>query len=75
MQELIEYIARSLVDNTDAVRVTVSRDRGTRIYKLTVAPDETGRVIGRDGKIANALRALVRAAAAKTGEQAILKIM
>lgn len=75
MQELIEYIARSLVDNTAAVRVTVSRDRSARIYKLTVAPDETGRVIGRDGKIANALRALVRAAAAKTGEQAILKIM
>ncbi len=75
MQDLIEYIARSLVDNTDAVRVTVSRDRAMKIYKLVVAPDETGRVIGKDGKIANALRVLIRAAAARTGEHAILKIM
>ena len=75
MQDLIEYIARSLVDNTDAVRVTVTRDRTMKIYKLAVAPDETGRVIGKDGKIANALRILMRAAAARTGEQATLKIM
>ncbi|MCS7060375.1 MAG: KH domain-containing protein [Anaerolineae bacterium] len=75
MQDLIEYVARSLVDNTDAVRVTVSRDRSMKIYKLIVAPDETGRVIGKDGKIANALRILLRTAAARTGEQATLKIM
>ncbi len=75
MQDLIEYIARSLVDDTDAVRVTVSRDRTMKIYKLAVAPGETGRVIGKEGKIANALRVLIRAAATRTGEHATLKIM
>ncbi|MGQ9814844.1 MAG: KH domain-containing protein [Candidatus Roseilinea sp.] len=75
MKDLIEYIAHSLVDDTDAVRVTVSRDRTMKVYKLVVAPDETGRVIGKDGKIANALRVLIRAAAARTGEHATLKIM
>ncbi len=75
MQDLIEYVARSLVDDVDAVRVTVSRDRSMKIYKLAVAPGETGRVIGKDGKIANALRVLIRVAAARAGEQATLKIM
>ena len=75
MQDLIEYIARSLVDDTAAVHVTVARDRNMKIYKLAVAPSETGRVIGKDGKIANALRALIRASSTRTGEHATLKIM
>jgi predicted RNA-binding protein YlqC (UPF0109 family) len=77
MKDLIDYIARSLVDDASAVQVAESRDRSTRmkVYRLTVAPGETGRVIGKEGKIANAIRVLLRAASAKSGEHITLKIM
>lgn len=75
MKDLIEYIARSLVDDVDAVRVTQSRERGALVYRLVVAEGETGRVIGKDGKVANAMRVLMRMASSKSGEHSTLKIM
>jgi predicted RNA-binding protein YlqC (UPF0109 family) len=77
MKDLIDYIARSLVDDASAVQVAELRDRSTRmkVYRLAVAQGETGRVIGKEGKIANAIRVLLRAAAAKSGEHVTLKIM
>ena len=75
MKELIEYIARSLVDDESSVRVTVTRERSMTVYRLVVAEGETGRVIGKDGKIANAMRVLLRAAADSDGESITLKIM
>ena len=75
MTDLIEYIAKSLVDDVDAVSVSERKDRGTLVYTLTVAEDETGRVIGKDGKVANAIRTLLRVASNKRGDFVALKIM
>jgi uncharacterized protein len=75
MKDLIEYISKSLVDDVDAVNVTEKKDRGVLVYMLTVAEDETGRVIGKDGKVANAIRVLLRVASNKQGDHTALKIM
>jgi uncharacterized protein len=75
MKDLIEYIATSLVDDVNAVSVSARKDRGVMVYALTVAEDETGRVIGKDGKVANAIRVLLRIASAKDGNHTALKIM
>jgi uncharacterized protein len=75
MSELIEYIAKSLVDDVDAVSVSEKTDRGVMVYTLVVAEDETGRVIGKDGKVANAIRTLLRIASNKQGDHVALKIM
>ena len=75
MQELIEYTARSLVDNPDQVTVRQFR-KGSRVkLELRVAREDMGRVIGKGGKVANALRVLLRVAAARGGNQAILHII
>ena len=75
MKDLIEYIAKSLVDNISEVSVTQRKDRGVFVYTLTVAEDETGRVIGKEGKVANAIRVLLRVASSQNGEHIALKIM
>ena len=75
MKDLIEYIAQALVDDVDAVSVSVKKDRGVMVYTLTVAEDETGRVIGKDGKVANAIRVLLRIANTNGGNHTALKIM
>jgi hypothetical protein len=75
MQELVEYLARGLVDKPDEVRVErVERD-GAIVLELHVAPDEVGKVIGRQGRIARALRTLVRASGARSNERALLEIV
>ena len=67
MRELVEFLARELVDDPDAVVVTESTDeRGLR-FTLTVAPDDMGKVIGRGGRTAKAIRTVVRAAATRQG--------
>ncbi len=74
MKPLVEYIARSLVDEPDAVQV-VQRDVGrTTILELTVAPEDTGKVIGREGRVAKALRVLLRVAASRQQRRAVLEI-
>ncbi len=60
MKELIEYIAQGLVDNPEAVVVTETRDHNGSYLHLQVGEGELGRVIGRDGKLANAMRILLR---------------
>jgi predicted RNA-binding protein YlqC (UPF0109 family) len=73
--ELLEYLARGLVDEPDAVRVErVEREDGMVLLRLHVAPDDVGKVIGRQGRIARALRTLVRASAARTHERVHLDI-
>jgi hypothetical protein len=74
MKELVEYIARGLVDNAEAVVVDEKQDRNTVILELHVAPGEVGRVIGREGKLANAMRVLLRVASTKTRKRVILDI-
>jgi uncharacterized protein len=73
--EIVEYLARRLVDEPDAVRVEqVDRDDAT-VLQLWVAPDDVGKVIGRQGRIARALRTIVRASAARDERRVMLEIM
>ena len=74
MKELIEYIAGSLVSNPDAVQVTESVEGGRTVFRLQVAPEDKGKVIGRGGRVAHAMRVLLRVAAVKDGSQAVLEI-
>ena len=74
MKPLVEYIARSLVDDPDAVEV-VQREAGrTTIVELSVAPDDTGKVIGREGRVAKALRNILRVAGNRKRQRVILEI-
>ncbi len=75
MKEIIEYIAKSLVD--DPAQVTVSEVGGANsiVLELHVAPADMGRVIGRGGRVANAMRTLIRVAAAKEGKRVTLEIV
>ena len=74
MKDLVEYLAKNLVDNPDAVRVREHRGEYVVRIELTVDPEEKGKVIGREGKIARAMRALVNAAAAREGRRGVLEI-
>ena len=73
--ELVEYLARRLVDEPDAVRVEeVDRD-GDLVIELYVAKDDIGQVIGRQGRLARALRTVVRASAARRSGRTLLEIV
>ena len=61
IKELVAYVARSLVDTPDAVQVSEMPKGRQTIVRLVVAPEDMGRIIGRDGRIANAIRAVLRA--------------
>lgn len=76
MQELIITIVKGLVDNPDAVSVTVDvpREDGTVVYHLHVAQDDMGRVIGKQGRIAKAIRTIVRSAAGKVEQKIAVEI-
>lgn len=72
---MLEYLARQIVGNVDAVSVSeLGHDGKTVKLQLSVAPDDVGRVIGRRGRTAQAIRALTRAAAAKDGEEVFVDI-
>ncbi|RPJ63532.1 MAG: KH domain-containing protein [Acidobacteria bacterium] len=73
-REVIEVVARALVDDPDAVRATETAHRGTMVIELFVAPEDLGRIIGRQGRTATALRTLVAATADHHGQQATLEI-
>ena len=75
MKELIEYIARSIVDKPEEVRVTEVPAEDGIILRLEVAPEDTGKVIGKEGRIANAMRTLLRVAAIRQGTRATLEIV
>ena len=74
MKDLVEYLAKNLVDKPDAVQVREHRGEYVVRVELTVDPEEKGKVIGREGKIARAMRALVNAAAAREGRRGVLEI-
>ena len=75
MKELIEYIAKSIVDQPDEVVVTEETDERGIILKLQVADDDKGRVIGKQGRIAEAMRTLIKVKAAKQGISVTLQII
>ena len=75
MKELIEYIAKSIVNNPDAVVVTEEQTENGILVKLQVADEDKGRVIGKQGRIAEAMRTLMRVKAAKQETRATLEIL
>ena len=72
MKELVEIIAKSLVDNPDDVVVNETSDDSTINIELTVAPDDMGKVIGKGGRIAKSIRTVVKAAASKGDKKVIV---
>jgi predicted RNA-binding protein YlqC (UPF0109 family) len=72
--ELLEYLARRLVDEPDAVRVEELEEDGDLVLRLYVAEGDVGKVIGRQGRIARALRTVVRAAAAREHRRVLVEI-
>ena len=75
MKELVEFVAKSVVNEPEAVKVTEREEDGIRIFQLEVAPDDKGRVIGRQGRVAEAIRVLLRVAAVKNDTRAVLEII
>jgi predicted RNA-binding protein YlqC (UPF0109 family) len=72
-RDVVEVVARSLADHPDAVRVTERQHRGQTLVELFMAPGDLGRVIGRQGRTAAAMRTLVSAAAEMEGSRATLE--
>lgn len=75
MKELVEVIAKSLVDNPEEVVVTEKENGKTLVVELKVAPTDMGKVIGKQGRIAKALRSVVKAAASKEDKKVIVDIL
>jgi len=73
--ELVEYVAKSLVDDPDAVRVEAVETAGGTVIELRVADDDMGKVIGRNGSVAKALRTLLKVVGAREGESVGLEIL
>lgn len=73
--DVLEYLARSLVDNPDDVKVTPVDDSGNTVLELRVHPDDMGKVIGKRGRTAKALRTMVKAAATRDGTSATVEIV
>ena len=75
MKELLEYLARALVDKPDDVEVTAVEGERSIILQLRVDPEDVGKVIGKKGRIAQAMRTLIKASATKEGRNAIVEII
>jgi uncharacterized protein len=75
MRDLVEYVAQSLVSQPELVRVTEVDDNGVLVIQLQVAPEDMGKVIGRQGRIANALRSLLKVASMRQGRRCVLEIL
>ncbi len=75
MKELVEVIAKSLVDHPDEVTVTETEDDKSIVIELRVAQVDMGKVIGKQGRIAKAIRSVVKAAASKADKKVIVEIM
>ncbi|MDD5747970.1 MAG: KH domain-containing protein [Actinomycetota bacterium] len=75
MKELLEYLAKCLVDHPEDVQIEVIEGERSVILQLKVHPDDIGKVIGKQGRIAQALRTLVKAAGMKHGKNAIVEIL
>jgi len=75
MQDLIEFIAKSLVTKPEEVKVTSETEHDRMILRLEVAEEDKGRIIGREGRVAQAMRTLLRVAAIKDGTRVVLEII
>ncbi len=75
MKELVEYIAKAIASYPDDVKVTESEEDGEVVIRLEVNPEDKGRVIGRQGRVAQAMRTLIRVAAVKEDARANLEIV
>ena len=74
-KDLVEYVAKSLVDDPEAVQVVETRDEDGTVIELHVADDDMGKVIGRNGSVAKALRTLLKVSAARQGGSVTLEIL
>lgn len=74
LKDLVEYMVKSLVDDPDQVQVEEIPNGRVIVYKLHVAPEDVGRVVGKEGRIINAMRTLLRVAALRAGKQATVEI-
>ncbi|MDD6920120.1 MAG: KH domain-containing protein [Eubacteriales bacterium] len=75
MTELVEFIAKALVDNEEIVEISVVEDGDVTVLQLKVAPEDMGKVIGKHGRIAKAIRTVVRAATSKTHKKVVVEII
>lgn len=75
MQALVEYMARGLVEQPDAVSVTAVESQTSMLFELRVAPDDMGKIIGKEGRVAKAMRTLLKVSAAKEQTRANLEIV
>jgi len=75
MKDLVEYVAKSLVDKPDEVRISETQGENLTIIEINVANEDIGKVIGREGRIANAMRTIAKAAAAKQRKRVTVEIM
>ena len=75
MKDLILFLAKSLVENPDAVQVTETEGPESIIIELNVAPEDMGKVIGKQGRIAKALRTVVKAAATRANKKVVVEIV
>lgn len=75
MKEVLEYVARHLVDNPDAVEVTEVKGERSTILQLRVDPEDMGKVIGKGGRTARALRSVMKAAGARSGVSTMVEIV
>jgi predicted RNA-binding protein YlqC (UPF0109 family) len=75
MKELVEYIVKSLVDKPEAVEVNETQGEAVTIIEIRTAPEDAGKVIGREGRIANSIRTIVKAASAKQQRKVSVEIL
>ena len=75
MQEMLLYITRALVEDPDAVEVEELEEDGDLVFEITVGEDDLGRVIGRGGRVANAIRAIAKAAAVREERRVLVDIL
>ena len=75
MKELVEYLVKALVDKPEEVNINQTEGESVTILEIRVAPDDAGKVIGKDGRIANAIRTIVKAAGAKNRKRVTVEIM
>jgi hypothetical protein len=75
MNELVEYLVKALVDKPEEVKISQTEGESVTILEIRVASDDAGKVIGKDGRIANAIRTIVKAAGAKNKKRITVEIM
>lgn len=75
LKELVTYIAKSLVDNPDSVQITEVEGEHTSVLELRVAKEDLGKVIGKQGRTARAIRTILAAASSKTKKRTVLEIL